>query len=685
MPSTDADLSVAPLSVAVDIGGTFTDITLQDDATGRAWTAKTPSTPQDPSEAFLTGVRLALEAAGEAEARVGRVLHGTTVATNLILEGKGATTALVTTAGFRHVLEIGRQDIPRRANLHAWVKPARPVPPSRVFEVVERVAADGTVLTPLDEASVADAAAACRAAGVSAVAVCLLHAFAAPAHEARVAAMLREALPGIAVTASSDVLPVVREYERSLATILNAQVMPAVSTYVRRLEERLAEARIAAPLLLMKSNGGVAGATSIRRAPAVTALSGPAAGVVGARAVAQAAGVPDILTVDIGGTSADICLLRGGAIGLTQHGKVGEWPLPLPMVDMVTIGAGGGSLARVTRDGALAVGPESAGARPGPACYGLGGTQATVTDAHVVLGHLPPRLLGGRMVLDVGAAEAAVRREVAEPLGLDLHAAARGILAIADSNMVGALRVVSVERGHDPRDFALAPFGGAGPLHGCALARMLGIGTVLVPPSPGVLCAQGLLAADLRAEFSRSLLPGEAADPAIEAAFAALEAEAEDWLAEEQVAPASRRRERVVLMRYAGQGSELAVPWRGGVARAAADFAGAHRALYGFDLPEGTPEIVTLRVEAAGLLPPAVAATLPPGDGAVPVGTQRVHFAGGSRDAALYDRAALGAGDRFEGPAIVTQLDATTLVPPGWSGEVHESGAILLRAAMPAG
>jgi N-methylhydantoinase A len=666
-----------PYSLAVDIGGTFTDITIQDSVTGRAWTAKTPSTPHDPSEAFLTGIRLALEAAQGAAASVGRVLHGTTVATNMILEGKGAKAALITTAGFRHVLDIGRQDIPRRVNLHAWVKPERPVPPSRVFEVLERISAQGAVLTPLDEATVHVAADACRAAGVAAVAICLLHAFAAPAHERRVTEILREALPGVAVTASSDVLPVVREYERSLATILNAQVMPAISTYVRRLEERLAGEGISAPLLLMKSNGGVAGAAAIRRAPAVTALSGPAAGVVGARAVSAAAGFPDIITVDIGGTSADICLMKNGEVGLTQKGHVGEWPLPLPMVDMVTIGAGGGSLARVTTDGALAVGPASAGAAPGPACYGRGGTQATVTDAHVVLGHLPPSLLGGRMRLDVAAAEAAVRDSVAIPLGLDLHAAARGILAIADSNMVGAVRVVSVERGHDPRDFALVPFGGAGPLHGCALADLLGIRTVLVPPSPGVLCAQGLLAADLKAEFSRSL--HDATLATVENGYAELETQAEDWFSEEQV-PASRRDiRRVALMRYAGQGGELAVAWPGDMQGAATNFAMQHRTLYGFDLPEGVVELVTLRLEATGRLSGDITTILPPGSGAVAVGYHTVHFAGGTREAALHDRTALGAGDTFSGPAIVTQLDATTLVPPGWGARMDASGTLVLR------
>jgi N-methylhydantoinase A len=305
MPSSETSLAVA-----VDIGGTFTDVALHDAATGQVWRAKTPSIPSDPSRAFLTGVRLALEEAGRHAPELRRVLHGTTVATNMILEGKGAKAALVTTAGFRHVLAIGRQDIPRKANLYAWVKPARPVPPSRVLEVRERIGAGGVVVEPLDEASVRAAAEACRALDVEAVAICLLHSFANPVHERRVAEVFRQSLPGIAVTTSVDVLPVVREYERSLATVLNAVVMPGVSSYVSRLERRLVDENIAAPLLLMQSNGGVAGAATIRRAPALTALSGPAAGVVGARDGAAACGIGDIITVDIGGTSADICLIR---------------------------------------------------------------------------------------------------------------------------------------------------------------------------------------------------------------------------------------------------------------------------------------------------------------------------------------------------------------------------------------
>jgi N-methylhydantoinase A len=661
-------------AVAVDIGGTFTDITVQDSATGRAWRAKTPSTPADPSQAFIAGVMLALNEANVGASDVTRALHGTTVATNLILEGKTARTALVTTAGFRHVLEIGRQDIPRSANLFAWVKPRRPVPPALIFEVDERVGPGGVVLRPLDETSVHEVAAQLRRLDVQAVAVCLLHSFSHPAHERRVTDMLRAALPDAAVTASVDVLPVVREYERSLATIMNAGVMPAVATYVRKLHERLNAAQIAAPLLLMQSNGGVAGAAAISRAPALTVLSGPAAGVVGARDVAAAADIGDIITVDIGGTSADISLLRDGRINLTQRGRIGEWPLPLPMVDMVTIGAGGGSIARLS-GGALTVGPASAGAVPGPACYAAGGEGPTVTDAHLLLGHLPAALLGGRMQLDPALAERAIRTRVAEPLGLSVHDAARGILAIADSNMVGAIRVVSVERGHDPRDFTLVAFGGAGPLHGCSLAELLGITRVLIPPAPGVLCAEGLLAATLKAEFSRTM-----ADPddwaAAEGIFADLEREARAWFDEERVADEQRHMSRVALLRYQGQGAEVAIAWPG-VASARDVFAEAHRRLNGFMLASKI-ELVTLRVEAESTAPAPPRPVLARGSGAVPFAHQPVQLAEGAVSAALYHRAALGTGDSFAGPAIVTQLDATTLIAPGWQAEVLPSGALLL-------
>jgi N-methylhydantoinase A len=663
-------MSSIDLALAVDIGGTFTDVALRNGTTGEVWRAKTPSTPDDPSEAFLDGIRQALSDAGLKAPALTEVLHGTTVATNMILEGKGARAALVTTRGFRHVLSIGRQDIPRKANLYNWIKPDRPIPPQRIVEVVERVAAGGEVLEALDEASVREAAAALRELEVEAVAVCLLHAFANSAHERRAAEILREELPGVAVTASTDVLPVVREYERTLVSVLNATVMPGVTTYVARLEERLAAEGVTAPLLLMQSNGGVAGAAKIRQAPALTALSGPAAGVVGALAEARACGIEDIVTVDIGGTSADVSLIANGHIGLTQNGNVGQWPLPLPMVDMITIGAGGGSIAVVAND-TLSVGPRSAGAVPGPAAYRNGGTEPTVTDAHVVLGHLPARLLGGRMALDVEAAREAVRSAVAEPLGLSIEEAARGILAIADNHMVGAVRVVSVERGYDPRDFTLVPFGGAGPLHGCALADLIGVRRVLIARAPGVLCADGLLNADLKAEFSQALPEAVAAKDADTCAIMTkLEAQAYDWFTEEDVDPARQSLRRVALMRYHGQGGELAIEMGGDPA---VDFAKAHRALYGFTL-EAEVELVTIRVEATGHAAEHKAPDLALGHTVTPV--EHTQIAGAP--VPIVERASLGAGARLDGPMIVTQLDTTTLIAADWTGLVQQSGAILL-------
>jgi N-methylhydantoinase A len=432
-----------------------------------------------------------------------------------------------------------------------------------------------------------------------------------------------------------------------------------------------------APLLLMQSNGGVAGAARICAAAITTALSGPAAGVVGAREAAADCGIANLITVDIGGTSADICLIEKGRIGLTQQGQVGDWPLPLPMVDMVTIGAGGGSIARL-KDGVLAVGPESAGATPGPASYGRGGLLATVTDAHAALGHLPESLLGGGMRLDAAAARSVIENTVAKPLGMSIEDAARGILAIVDNNMMGALRVVSVERGHNPADFVLVPFGGAGPLHGCSLARLLGVRRVMIPVAPGVLCADGLLAADIKAEFSRTLARAGAIDiAAAEAVFAELHIQAEDWLTSERAPDGQRRLSRTALMRYRGQGGEVATPWVDTADGLEAAFAAQHQALYGFTL-EAPVECVTLRVEAVGKVAQPPRQALKAGSGAIPAAHQPMSLPGGLTDVPVYDRGALGAGDRFEGPALVRQLDATTLVHAGWQAEVVESGAIIL-------
>jgi N-methylhydantoinase A len=676
-------------AVAIDIGGTFTDVTLFDRRRGLVWNAKTPSTPNDPSLAFMTGIAEATALAGLSPTTLGYVFHGTTVATNLILEGKGTAAALLTTQGFRHVLEIGRHDIPRKANMYSWIKPKRPVPPERIHEIAGRLDPDGSEIVPLDEAAVRRAARAIAADGVKAIAICFLHSYADARHERRARDIILEEVPDALISLSAEVLPVFREYERSMATILNVYVMPAVSTYVARLETRLKDDNVPGRLLLMKSSGGVTGAESVRREPVQTALSGPAAGVMGAVFVGALAGFRNLITIDIGGTSADICLIKGGEPGMTNEGRIGDWPLHLPMIDINTIGAGGGSIARLSPTGALTVGPESAGAVPGPVCYGKGGFEPTVTDANLVLGRLTPSLLDGRMTLDIAAAERAIDERIARPLGLDRMTAARGILSIIDSNMVGAIRVVSVERGHDPRDFVLLPFGGAGPLHGASLARLLGIKTILVPPAPGVLSALGLLVSSLKSEFARTALqrPPDYDLDAMATVFAELQALAAAWLAREEVPREGRVIRWQASLRYVHQGFELTVPWDGAtvtreaVAGTIAAFHRLHEQLYTFKQEDTPVEIVTLRVSAIGQLPRPQIHELPAGgpiEEAI-VGHQMVDFDGDLRTCPVYSRAKLGAGATLRGPGIIAQLDATTLIAPGQVAEVHLFGGLIVQ------
>jgi len=673
-------------AIALDVGGTFTDVALVHEASGRLWVTKTPTTPHDPSAGFMAGIDRALQLAGIEAAALRHVLHGTTTATNAILEGKGAAIGLLTTAGFRDVLEIGRHDIPRRANMFAWVKPARPVAPELIFEIGGRVTVDGAEIEPLDEEAVRAAARRLRAAGVDSIAVCFLHSYANPAHERRARALLLEEHPGGAVSLSSEVLPVFREFERSMGTVLNAYVQPLVGRYVARLVGELRPRGIGAPLSIMKSNGGVIGADVVRTQAIHTALSGPAAGVIGARRIGEAAGFDDLISVDVGGTSADVCLVRGGEAEVTTEGRVGAWPLHVPMIDIHTIGAGGGSIARVTEDGTLTVGPESAGAQPGPVCYGAGGEEPTVTDAHLVLGRIPSHLLGGEIPLDVERARRAIEEHVARPLGLPLAAAAQGILDILNNNMVGALRLVSVERGYDPRDFVLVPFGGAGPLHGADLATLLGMRTVVVPRHPGVLSTFGLLGTEVRNDYARTSLqkPPDYDLGAVAAVYADLEGQARDWLVAEGVAPSARRLTRMADLRYRHQGFELTVPWPErdlDLDALLARFHARHRQLYTYALADAPVEIVTLRLAAAGrvrrfTLPSLprrrMAAARPP--------RRRVHFPGaGWTMCPSVDRERLGVGAVVTGPAIVEQPDTTTVVPPGHRARVDRVGNLVIQ------
>jgi N-methylhydantoinase A len=683
-------------TLAIDVGGTFTDITFTDAATGALWVAKTPSTPGDLSAGFINAVRKVLVLAGRPPGDVLRVFHGTTTATNAILEGKTPPTALVTTAGFKYVLEIGRHDIPRHGNLYGWSKPTRPITPERVFEVTERLDVDGSVLTPLDEPAARSLARQLAQLGVPAVAVVFLHAYANPAHEQRMQAILAEEYPGVLVSLSSEVLPQFREFERTMATSLNAAVMPPVSRYVSVLRDALDGEGVQAPLLIMKSDGGVTSAATCVRQPVQTVLSGPAAGVVGAVSVGRSAGFADIISIDVGGTSADICLVRDGRPEVTKDGMIGPFPLKLPIVDIHTIGAGGGSIAAVTSAGRLTVGPRSAGAEPGPVCYGRGGDEPTVTDAHLVLGRIPAALLGGELPLEVAAARAAVAARVGRPLGLGVEEAAAGIVEIIDNAMARAIRTVSVGRGHDPRRFALVAFGGAGPLHACRLAELLEIPTVVIPPRPGVLSTWGLLDTDIRATFvktvgvaERRLADAGAQVARLEAAWAELERQAQGWLAGEQVPLERQRFERAADLRYEHQSFELTCPIGEGPITAArlgallATFHAEHRRLYSYDLPSAPVELVNLRLTAVGALPrretrpPATAA----GDLApARIGRRPVYFRGvGFVDTPSYARDRLAPGMTLDGPALIEQSDATPLIAPGFRARVDAAHHLLLE------
>ncbi|RDJ19930.1 hydantoinase/oxoprolinase family protein [Bosea caraganae] len=676
------------VSIAVDTGGTFTDVTLVDRRTGALHKAKTPSTPEDPSIGFINGVRQILAEAGVAPSDVSHVFHGTTVATNTILEMNGAECALLTTTGFRHVLEIGRHDIPRADNVYSWVKPKRPVAPQRIYEIDGRMNFEGQELEPLSEDAVRHAVAEIRRRGIKAIAVCYIHSYANPEHEQRTREIIAEDYPEALISLSSDVLPTFREYERSMVTLLNSYVMPKVSRYVANIEQRIARDDISGRLLLMKSSGGVTGVETIRRQPVHTALSGPAAGVVGASLVGRLTGEAKLISFDVGGTSADIALINGHDPDITMEGSVGDWPLRLPMIDIHTIGAGGGSIARVS-NGSLVVGPMSAGALPGPVCYGRGGTEPTVTDAHVVLGHLPPHLLKGSMALDVDAAAKAIEQRVAKPLGLSIQDAASGIIEIANNNMVGAIRVVSVERGHDPADFALVPFGGAGPLHSGFLTRLLGMKGSIVAPEAGVLSSLGLLWSDLKNDFSMTsiLRPPSYDLERLTSVFAQLNAEARAWLDAENVPEAGRKIEWSVGMRYIHQGFELNVPWPAHevsetALRVAIDgFHAAHHQLYTFSQPEMPVEIVLIRVNATGQLAKPRTQTVPAGTATeeARLGAQKVYAAGQWLNCPIYDRTGLGAGATIDGPAILEQLDATTYLLPGQRAVVDVHGNLFIR------
>jgi N-methylhydantoinase A len=671
--------------VGIDVGGTFTDLTAVDATTGRVVVTKVPSRPRHEAAAVLAG----LEALGIASADMRRLVHGTTVGTNAVLERRGARVALLTTAGFRDLIEIGRtkRNIPALF-IPTFTRPKPVVERKDRFEVTERLGPDGAVLVPLDPASIERALDAALAAPAEAVAVCLLHAYLNPAHEHAVADAVKGRAPGLPVSCSADVVAEYREFERFSTTVLNAYLQPLMEGYLTSLEERLLATGYVHGVLTVASSGGMMTTDTARRLPIKTIFSGPAGGVSQACFLGAAVGIRDFITYDMGGTSTDVCLVRDLQPLMTADAMVGAFPVKVSQIDMHTVGAGGGSIAWLDVDGSLAVGPRSAGASPGPAAYGLGGTEPAVTDANLVLGRIGTRRrLGGSIAIDVERARTAVAAlagRMERPLGVE--ALAEGIVTIAVARMTSAIREISIQRGHDPRDFTLIAFGGAGPMHALAMADEIGIPRVLVPRHPGNFSALGLLAADIKHDDVRTrvgLLRERL--PALRDAFAEMETAARQQLEREGFAPEQQKLLRSLDLRYRGQAFELNLP----VGRGAAEgepgalqeielnFHRHHREIYGHSNPQAAIELVNARLTAYGLVPKPTAerhtasgATL---EGAL-VERRPVWFTGQALDCPVWDRDRLPEGAQVRGPAIVEEFGATTVVPPGWRGTLDGHG-----------
>jgi N-methylhydantoinase A len=686
----DGERQRAGLRIGVDTGGTFTDVVVFDTATDTVTVTKTPSTPEDPARGFLAGVHRALAAVDSPERAVAAVSHGTTVATNALLADDFAGLGFVTTEGFRELLEIARQSVPSGyGNSYFWVKPPRIVPLRLVGEVPERVGADGAVVRPLDVDAVARLARRYRAAGVTAVGVSLLHSYVNPTHERQIREVFAAEHPDCVVSISSDVLREYREYERAVTTLVDAFVKPRVARYVARIRRALDDVARGVPFYVMKSNGGVISADEVAAQPIATILSGPAAGALGAATVARAAGHERVLTLDGGGTSTDVCVVTGGEPALTTEGTVGRFPTKVPMIDIVTVGTGGGSIAWRSPEGGLKVGPRSAGADPGPVCYSRGGTDPTVTDAHLVLGRLPSALLAGEMPLDIDAARGGLAA-LATALELSVEDCAEGVLEIAVWNQANAIRQMTVKRGLDVRDYALTAFGGSGPLQICRLIDLLGLRAGLVPVNPGNLSAFGLLTVDVRNDYVQTFVRDDDVDiDEIAAAYEVLEGGAGDALRRESFDRAGRLLRQADL-RYAGQAFEVRVDAPAGPvddafrAAVVGRFHDAHEATYGYcyrDDPRQRIEWVNLRVSGIGPITRPTLRRVDAGDGSpasARTGEREVRFDGVWHATPLFARDRLRAGDEIAGPAVLEEFGSTVPIAPGFSASVDDLGNLVI-------
>ncbi|MES2534507.1 MAG: hydantoinase/oxoprolinase family protein [Pseudomonadota bacterium] len=681
--------------IGIDVGGTFTDVTLVDERTGAGSVAKVLNEPGRRHATVVRGIKRVMDQMGIGPEELAFIGHGTTITTNAVIERKGAPTALVTNKGFRDVIELGRFSRPAALIYSVQLDKPKPITPRHLrFEADCRVNAAGEVLKELDDAEIENIIGQIRDSKVQAVAICFLFSFLHPAHEQRLRDRMVAALPDVDVLISSDIQPEFREFPRTSTTIFAAYVAPVLRNYVEKLLAGMREEHIDSRLFIFQSNGGVARPELVLRNPATTLLSGPAGAVVGAAHLAKTGGYPNLITIDMGGTSLDICLLRDGIAEATTAREIDYFPIVTPMLDVHTVGAGGGSIVRLDEVGRLKVGPESASSDPGPACYGIGGTHATLTDVNLALGYIDPDdFAGGEVKLYPDKARAVIDEHVARPLGIDTLPAAAGIFNVAASQMAEAIRFISVQRGADPRDFTLCSFGGGGPIHAFAIAQELGMRHILVPNNPGLFSSGGIAVSDFTHDYSQSILKrvSQLPDGALDAAFAQLRARAESDFNLEGIASDSRRYQRSMDIRYVGQSTEINVRISSDDADEPVDIASfveqfhrQHATVYTYSVPGEPVEVVNLRLRALGLVAKPPVQQNAVRSGAPQASSIRdVWFGDRMHRTTVYRREKLPAGARIDGPAIIQELSSATVVPPGATVTVDALHNLLLELPQP--
>lgn len=675
--------------VGVDTGGTFTDVSLLNENTGEMSITKVPSTPHNPSLAVLNGVKQIVEESRIDYEQISFFIHGSTVATNALLEEKGSKTALITTKGFKDVLQIGRQTRPKLYDFRA--RKSEPLVPRNLrLELDERTDYQGNIIRAVDNNEVIKLVEVLKANEITSLAICFMHSYINPANERIVKEILAKAVPDISVTLSCDVLPEIKEYERTSTVVANAYVLPKMKYYLEHLKENMKELNIPSSLYIMQSNGGIISAETAISMPIRTVLSGPAGGVLAGSLVAKNTPFKNIITIDMGGTSLDTALIENEIPQYTTISDVEGRPIKVPMIDMHTIGSGGGSIAWIDTGRALRVGPHSAGADPGPVCYGKGGTEPTVSDANVILGRLnPDSILGGKMKMDVETARKVMKEKIADPLGITVEEAAEGILKVINANMVRGIRVISVEKGHDPRDFSLMAFGGAGPLHAVDIAREIGSKEVIIPPTPGITCATGMLMADVKHDYVKSYTANlsDVSNDGLNAIISSLVAEAQKDLTEEGFTSKTMELQASLDLRYQQQAYEITIPLTSvhvtdqSISEAITNFHETHKNIYGFNRINQDLEVANIRLVGIGKIKKIANENSGTAkfEDIKPVGKRNVYFDSSFYETLIYNRSSLNTKTSIVGPAIIEQLDSTIIVFPGQTAVTDPTGNLIIN------